>query len=247
MNLKGRKFENSRLNMEIFVYEINGKEWFVGNDMSILLGYSNYQKALQQHVWKENKKSMYVKTLENIENNPNGGTLITVNNNKLFINEVGLYQLIFGSKLAKAREFQKWVFEEVLPSIRKNNFYIDKDNISKEQANKAVEYLLDLCGCGKTSLGRASLKIFGDKSELKTRLINLGLIDFENCKFKQLEFKASNGKIYPLFVCNMSGTYENGEAKHQLQVSLTNAGYVWLKDKINENKDFGLESDRIEK
>ena len=28
MNLKGRKFENSRLNMEIFVYEIDGKEWF---------------------------------------------------------------------------------------------------------------------------------------------------------------------------------------------------------------------------
>lgn len=144
MNLIGRKFENSRLNMEIFVYEIDGKEWFIGNDVAILLGYSNYQKALQQHVWKENKKSIYVKTLENIGNTPFKDTLIVVNNNKLFINEVGLYQLIFKSKLPKAEEFQKWVFEDVLPSIRKNNAYIDKENITSEQFENLQKELLDL-------------------------------------------------------------------------------------------------------
>lgn len=84
------------------------------------------------------------------------------------------------------------------------------------------------------------MKIFGEKSELKKRLVNLGYINFDKCEFKQVEFKASNGKTYPLFVCNMSGTYDEGIAKHQLQVSLTNAGYVWLKDKIEKDKNWGV-------
>ena len=104
MNLKGRKFENSRLDMEIFVYEIEGKEWFIGNDMSILLGYSNYQKALQQHVWKENKKSMYIKTLENIGN----GEKKVINNNRAFITKEGVLQLISKSQKITQQQKQEW-------------------------------------------------------------------------------------------------------------------------------------------
>ena len=168
-----------------------------------------------------------------------------------FINEIALYECVLKirdsqtditkhNRYVKAREFQKWVFEEVLPSIRKNNYYIDKNNITTEQSKKAVEYLLSLCDCGKISLGRASDKIFGNKSELKKRLVNLGWIDYENCKFVQQNFKASNGEIYPLFVCNMSGKYDNRIAKHNLQVSITNAGFVWLKHKFENEVGFGL-------
>lgn len=39
------------------------------------------------------------------------------------LKEAGIYQLIFGSKLAGAEEFQDWVFEDVLPSIRKTGSY----------------------------------------------------------------------------------------------------------------------------
>ena len=39
------------------------------------------------------------------------------------INESGLYSLIFGSKLPKAKEFKHWVTSEVLPSIRKHGMY----------------------------------------------------------------------------------------------------------------------------
>jgi hypothetical protein len=41
----------------------------------------------------------------------------------VFIQEPGLYQLIFSSKLASASEFQDWVFEDVPPSIRKTGNY----------------------------------------------------------------------------------------------------------------------------
>ena len=40
------------------------------------------------------------------------------------INESGVYSLIFGSKLPKAKKFKHWVTSEVLPSIRKNGGYI---------------------------------------------------------------------------------------------------------------------------
>ncbi|MFM6254875.1 MAG: Bro-N domain-containing protein, partial [Dolichospermum sp.] len=39
------------------------------------------------------------------------------------LEEAGIYQLIFSSKLPAAEKFQDWVFEEVLPSIRKTGSY----------------------------------------------------------------------------------------------------------------------------
>ena len=41
----------------------------------------------------------------------------------IFINESGLYSLIFGSKLESAKSFKRWVTSEVLPSIRKTGRY----------------------------------------------------------------------------------------------------------------------------
>lgn len=41
----------------------------------------------------------------------------------VFINESGLYSLIFGSKLESAKRFKHWVTSEVLPSIRKTGRY----------------------------------------------------------------------------------------------------------------------------
>ena len=39
------------------------------------------------------------------------------------MNESGLYSLIFGSKLEKARSFKRWVTKDVLPSIQKTGRY----------------------------------------------------------------------------------------------------------------------------
>ena len=48
--------------------------------------------------------------------------------NTIYINEAGLYQLIFGSKKTYAEQFQKWVLEDVLPSIRTTGKYKVNDN-----------------------------------------------------------------------------------------------------------------------
>ena len=39
------------------------------------------------------------------------------------VNEAGLYRLIFKSRKPEAKRFQTWVFNEVLPPIRKYGFY----------------------------------------------------------------------------------------------------------------------------
>ena len=41
----------------------------------------------------------------------------------VYISEPGLYQLIFSSRLELAENFRSWVFEDVLPSLRKTGEY----------------------------------------------------------------------------------------------------------------------------
>ena len=41
----------------------------------------------------------------------------------LYLNESGLYSVIFGSKLETAKSFKRWVTKDVLPSIRKTGRY----------------------------------------------------------------------------------------------------------------------------
>lgn len=235
MDIIKNGFKNERLGIELDVYVIDGKEWFKAQDVSEYLEYAE-------------TKDM-TRNIDFIEENTYRHIMPTAQGNNyeaIFINEIALYEIICKIRKSnterynKAREFQKWVFEEVLPSLRKNNFYVDSENITKSQVDRLKDFLFDLCDIGKVSLGRASEKLFGNKQELKNRLVNLGWINYEDCTFKQQRFKTSRGDLYDLFVCNMSGVYENGEAKHQLQVSITNAGYIWLKGKFLQEPDFGL-------
>ena len=90
--------------------EINGAPYFVGKDVSEILGYSDTNKAIAMHVDDEDK--LNDKTASSL--GQRGGWLI---------NESGLYSLILSSKLPKAKEFKRWVTSEVLPSIRKHGAY----------------------------------------------------------------------------------------------------------------------------
>lgn len=61
-----------------------------------------------------------------------------------FINEPNLYRLIFQSRKATAEQFQNWVFEEVLPSIRKTGGYQYETQIKQlQQQNRDLQEKLD--------------------------------------------------------------------------------------------------------
>lgn len=105
-------------NIELFNFEgnevrtviMNDDVWFVGNEVANILGYSNYRNAVVNHVDDEDKQRTQIEYAGQLRE-------ITI------INESGLYALIFGSRLDSAKRFKHWVTSEVLPSVRKHNFY----------------------------------------------------------------------------------------------------------------------------
>ena len=116
---------------EIRTAEIGGEPWFVGKDVTEILGYANPSKALSDHVDEEDKLNN--ESLSSL--GQRGGWLI---------NESGLYSLILSSKLPNAKAFKKWVTSEVLPAIRKHGLYatdelLDNPDLIIQMASKLKE------------------------------------------------------------------------------------------------------------
>lgn len=88
----------------------DGEPWFVGKDVSEILGYERTTKVISERIDDDDKFMVSSKTQSQfgIELGQRGGWLI---------NESGLYSLILGSKLPKAKTFKRWVTSEVLPTI----------------------------------------------------------------------------------------------------------------------------------
>lgn len=100
---------------QIRTLTINDEPWFVGKDVSEILGYSNPQKAIRDHIDAEDKTV---------------NEMFTVNGTKgILINESGLYSLILSSKLPTAKRFKHWVTSEVLPTIRKTGGYVSNEDM----------------------------------------------------------------------------------------------------------------------
>lgn len=89
---------------------IDHEPWFVAVDVANALGFTNSRKAIADHVDDEDKGVTKCYTL-------GGEQKMTI------INESGMYALIFGSHLPKAKAFKRWVTSEVLPTLRKKGYY----------------------------------------------------------------------------------------------------------------------------
>lgn len=95
---------------EVRTLLIEDQPWFVANDVSAALLYSE-ASAMTRHLDEDEKGLSIVQTL--------GG-----DQEMLVINESGLYSAILRSRKAEAKRFKKWVTSEVLPAIRKSGGYI---------------------------------------------------------------------------------------------------------------------------
>ncbi|WP_249311816.1 phage antirepressor [Congzhengia minquanensis] len=102
---------------EVRTIEEQGKIVFCGSDIAKALGYTNPQKAVKDHCRED------------------GVTFCSVTDNigrtqqAKFISEGNVYRLITHSKLEKAQEFESWVFDEILPTIRKTGGYVSNDEM----------------------------------------------------------------------------------------------------------------------
>lgn len=104
---------------DIRTVEVDGKPYFVASDVAKALGYSNPRKAVIDHCKGVTKRDT-----------PTSGGVQEIS----YIGEGDLYRLIAKSKLPNAQKFETWVFDEVLPSIRKNGGYIaGQETLSDEE------------------------------------------------------------------------------------------------------------------
>ncbi len=118
-------------NLSVFSFEsqevrfVDGKP--VANDVAAVLGYADPAKTVSTKVKPKHRTVTKMVTVD--------GKLRDVT----VLEEAGIYQLIFGSKLPSAEKFQDWVFEEVLPSIRKTGKYQRKSGQSAQQSPQWLE------------------------------------------------------------------------------------------------------------
>lgn len=102
-------FYNEESNVNIRMEEINNQAWFIAKDVCAALELSDV--------------SMTVKRLDDDEKLTQTVLVSGQGREMWFINESGLYNLIFQSRKPEARSFRKWVTGEVLPAIRRTGSY----------------------------------------------------------------------------------------------------------------------------
>lgn len=90
---------------------INGEYWFVGSDVARALGYSKLNEAVRT-----NTREMDTTTAGVIDS-------IGRTQQMVVINESGMYDMIFESRLPKAKDFRHWVTSDVLPELRRTGSY----------------------------------------------------------------------------------------------------------------------------
>lgn len=119
-------FNNAKFG-KIRTIEENGTVLFCGSDIAKALGYARPADAISAHC-----KGVCVLPTPSA-----GGT-----QNTKFIPEGDVYRLIAHSKLPAAEQFESWVFDEVLPTIRRNGAYMTDDTL--EHALTSPDFLIQL-------------------------------------------------------------------------------------------------------
>lgn len=113
----------------IRILEEDGEYLFCGTDVATALGYTNPRKAVRDHTRGGTKRSIPTTS---------GNQAMT------FIPEGDVYRLIVHSRLPSAERFEKWVFQEVLPTIRKFGAYITQEKLWEVATSPGA--LMQLCG-----------------------------------------------------------------------------------------------------
>lgn len=132
-------YTNAAFGSVRILYE-DGKPLFCGADACKALGYKNQSKALNDHCRGVTKRYL----------TDNLGRKQQAN----FLPEGDLYRLITHSKLPSAEKFERWVFDEVLPAIRKNGMYgADPAELERlRQSNQALRDWFSLLAKRKQDL-----------------------------------------------------------------------------------------------
>lgn len=129
-------FNNPRFG-EVRTVEEGGKVLFCGNDIAKALGYKSPKDAIAAHCKGAVKRRLGVQTGTKAD-----GTPAMQEVEMTFIPEGDIYRLAARSKLPGADEFERWIFDEVLPSIRRNGAYMTSEVLERTLTDP--DYLIGL-------------------------------------------------------------------------------------------------------
>lgn len=219
MRMEMTVFQNAQFG-EIRTLDENGKVLFCGSDVAKALGYSNPRKAVRDHTRGGTKRS----------------TPTTSGEQEMqFIPEGDVYRLITHSKLPTAMEFEAWVFDDVLPSIRRNGGYIaGQDTLSDDELlSKALMVAQKKLDERNAQLEKAKeqIAVMEPKAEYYDRVTEsegsmsfretakvFGIKEREFIGFllaKKLVYRNSHGKLIPYMEKRQEKWFEVAEVSYQ--------------------------------
>ena len=156
-------------NLQIFTHDLfgdvrtitNGNTvLFCGSDIAKALGYTNPRKAVRDHTRGGTKCSIPTTS---------GAQEMT------FVPEGDIYRLIARSKLPEADKFERWVFDDVLPTIRSTGGYVNNHELFVDEYFSGLDLtqktilsnLLESSSRQKRELAQAQLKIQTDAPKVQ--------------------------------------------------------------------------------
>lgn len=207
----------------------NGQVLFCGKDVASALEYTNPQKAIRDHCRRG--------TEQNVQHPQSPDKTIEM----IFIPESDVYRLIVKSKLPQAEEFEKWLFEDVLPSIRKNGGYIsNQENLTQEEILAKALIVAQNVINEKDKLNKqlqaqnseltVDNQIMKPKAEYFDELVDRNLLTNFRETAKQLGIKE---KLFIKFLLDKKYLYRDKRGK-LMPYADKNNGLFEMKESVNE-------------
>ena len=210
-------FNNEKFGRVRIIMSDENKPMFLANDVAKSLGYANPRKAIGDHCKGVTKRDP-----------PTTSGVQVVS----YIPESDVYRLVMRSKLPQAEQFQDWVCDEVLPSIRKTGGYMSaKETDTPEMIMaRAVLVANDTIARQKQQLEQAQKQVaaLAPKAELMDKVLDtdqkidvgqaakiLNLPFGRNTLFQRLRERG-------IFFCN----------RNEPKQEYINRGYFELKEKL---------------
>lgn len=219
-------FENEQFG-KVRILEIENEPYFVGKDVAEILGYSDTNQAIRMHVDEEDK----------LTRDFNGSGQ---NRQMYIINESGLYSLILKSKLPQARQFKRWVTNEVLPSIRKHGLYATDELL--DNPDFLIEAITKLKEEREKNLKLQAInsklevenEIMQPKAEYFDELVSRNLLTNFRDTAKMLQIKES---VFIKFLLNKKYIYRDKKGK-LVPYSHKNTGLFEVKETLNHKTEW---------
>ena len=117
-----QQFQSEQFGELRIIEDSNGNPLFCAKDVAVALGYKDPTNAIKRHCRGVAFQHPIVDSLGREQN-------------ARFITEGDMYRLVAASKLPGAVEFESWVFDEVVPSIRKHGAYITPQTMADMMAD----------------------------------------------------------------------------------------------------------------